>query len=158
MNPLNPETIKTAMSEAIEIAKANSRAPFGCVLFDLSLNRTVATGLNRSDQNPLHHGEIVAINNYVEQGGRNWSNLSLFTTAEPCCMCQGAILWSGIRQVVFGTSIATLKRQGWHQIDITSAKLTRLSWRTDLDIRPGIMQAECDELFRTAMRLRTSQH
>lgn len=31
-------------------------------------------------------------------------NLTLYTTAEPCMMCAGGILWSGIRKVVFGVS------------------------------------------------------
>ena len=33
------------------------------------------------------------------------SQLVLYTTAEPCPMCQGAISWSGIGTVVSGTSI-----------------------------------------------------
>ena len=33
-------------------------------------------------------------------------------------MCQGAILWSGIETVVYGTSIRFLQSQEWRQIDI----------------------------------------
>ena len=31
-------------------------------------------------------------------------NLRLYVTAEPCMMCLGAILWSGIKEVYFGVS------------------------------------------------------
>ena len=33
---------------------------------------------------------------------------TLYTSAEPCAMCSGAIFWSGIRRVVFGLSTAKL--------------------------------------------------
>lgn len=36
-------------------------------------------------------------------------NLTLYTTAEPCMMCAGGILWSGIRRVVFGVSTAQVE-------------------------------------------------
>lgn len=32
-----------------------------------------------------------------------------YTTAEPCPMCQAAILWSGIGTVVLGSSIRSLQ-------------------------------------------------
>ncbi len=35
--------------------------------------------------------------------------LTLYTTAEPCMMCAGGILWSGIRRVVFGVSTANVE-------------------------------------------------
>ncbi|MFN3194069.1 MAG: nucleoside deaminase [Aureliella sp.] len=157
MESLSDELAIRLMDEAIEIAKSNPRAPFGCILFDVSLNQTVARGVNNSKENPLLHGEIVAINSYAETGHDRWSDLALITTAEPCCMCQGAILWSGIEQVVYGSSIATLKQQGWRQIDIASARLAQLSWRMDLGIRQGILEAECDALFREAMQVKDSQ-
>ena len=31
-------------------------------------------------------------------------NLTLFITAEPCIMCTGAIIWSGIKRVVYSVS------------------------------------------------------
>ena len=83
------------MSQAIEFAQQNPQAPYGSVLVDNRLGKVVARGVNASSTNPILHGEMAAIDDYVEQSGENWSRLTLYTTAEPCCMCQGAILWAG---------------------------------------------------------------
>ncbi|MBS0260452.1 MAG: nucleoside deaminase, partial [Planctomycetes bacterium] len=74
-------------------------------------------------------------------------DLALYTTAEPCPMCMGAILWSGIRQVVFGTSIETLQRKGWRQIEITCLELVRRAPAWNCDILGGVLESECDALF-----------
>jgi tRNA(adenine34) deaminase len=142
------------MQEAIRIARTNPLAPFGCILFDGSQQKIVATGKNQSQINPLLHGEIAAIDAYAKLREKDWSKISLFTTAEPCCMCQGAILWSGIGRLVFGTSIDTLSRQGWSQIDIPCSEIARRSWRPDLKIRSGVQEAECDALFANAIQQR----
>jgi tRNA(adenine34) deaminase len=142
------------MQEAIRVARMNPSAPFGCILYDRSLRKIVATGVNQSHSNPLLHGEIAAIDAYAKRREENWSEISLFTTAEPCCMCQGAILWSGISRLVFGTSIDTLSRHGWSQIDISCSEIARRSWRPELKIRPGVQEAECDALFADAIQLR----
>lgn len=142
------------MREALAIARRNLRAPFGAVLVDRSLDKVVACGVNQSHANPTLHGEIAAINDYVRQDGKHWSELTLYTTAEPCCMCQGAILWSGITEVVFGTSIAELQQQGWRQIDIPSQEVVSRSWRPHLGITPGVLSGECGELFHQAIEER----
>jgi tRNA(Arg) A34 adenosine deaminase TadA len=81
--------------------------------------KIVAEGWNKSLTNPTWHGEIDAINQLAKsQAEHEGQDLVLYTTAEPCPMCQGAILWSGIETVVYGTSIRFLQSQGWRQIDI----------------------------------------
>ena len=142
------------MLEAIAIARENPRAPFGAVLVDRSLGTIVARGCNQSHANPTLHGEIAAINDYVRQHGKNWCDLTLYTTAEPCCMCQGAIIWSGISEVVFGSSIAELLQLGWRQIDIPSQEVVSRSWLPHLGITAGVLSEECGELFRRAIQER----
>ena len=34
---------------------------------------------------------------------------TLYSSAEPCVMCSGAIFWSGIGRVVFGTNVVRLR-------------------------------------------------
>ena len=46
-------------------------------------------------------------------------------------MCQGAILWSGIETVVFGSSIRFLQSRGWSQIDITAEEVVRRTHSVD---------------------------
>jgi hypothetical protein len=64
-----------------------------------SIGQIVAEGWNKSSANPTWHGEIDAINRLAESPVKlESSQLVLYTTAEPCPMCQGAILWSAAVQ------------------------------------------------------------
>ena len=136
------------MRRAIEVALRNPRCPFGAVLVDSANGEIVAEGLNNSQASPLLHGEIDAIGRCAaELPTVEWSNLWLYTTAEPCCMCQGAILWAGIRRVVFGTSIGTLKSMGWRQIDISAAEVVKRTPDAQCELVGGLLESECDALF-----------
>jgi tRNA(Arg) A34 adenosine deaminase TadA len=138
------------MRTAIQVGKGNPAAPFGAVLVDMSTCEVVAEGVNRSRDNPTWHGEIVALNAYAASGQRHWDRLRLFTTAEPCCMCQAAILWARIPEVVFGTSVATLRRLGWNQFDCTADEVVALASFTHCKIIGGVLADECDRLFEQA--------
>ena len=135
------------MALAIDIGKRNPKAPFGSVLVDSESHDIAATGLNQSASNPTLHGEMVAINNYAELGINQWNRLTLFTTAEPCCMCQAAIIWAGIPTVVFGTSIRTLKHLGLRQFDLTANQVIAAARFADCKLIGGVAEKQCDQLF-----------
>ena len=140
------------MQLAITAATRNPRAPFGCVIVDQDLGEVVATGVNRSSEHPALHGEMAAINDYVERGDNSWHRLTLYSTAEPCCMCQGAVLWSGISEVVFGISIAQLCGLGWRQINIPAREVVKRSWTGEVSIVGGVELAACEALFQAARK------
>ena len=107
------------MRRAIEIARGNPDAPFGCVIADEETGEVVAEGLNDAEKSPILHGETDAVIRLSEDDPDvDTSRLVLYTTAEPCPMCSGAILWAGIPRVVYGTSIETLKTLGLPHIDL----------------------------------------
>lgn len=138
---------ETFMRKAIEVGRQNPAAPFGSVLVDSRTGEIVASGVNQMTANPTLHGEIAAINAYARRGLVDWRELTLYTTAEPCCMCQGAILWAGIRTVVFGVSIAYLKSIGWNQIEIPAKEVVARSWDPGVCVIGDVCLAECQELF-----------
>ncbi|XP_037043680.1 guanine deaminase-like [Bradysia coprophila] len=106
---------------------ANARGDEVCV----GVNQMSTTG------NPSAHGEMVAINNCTdiltakdgryrlspEEALNAFSQLSLYTNAESCPMCASAVRWAGFKEYIFGTSIGTLTKAGWDQIQITSHKI-----------------------------------
>jgi tRNA(Arg) A34 adenosine deaminase TadA len=140
------------MRRAIALAAGDPGAPFAAILVERDTDRIVAEGINRHAENPTWHGEIDVINRYAaRERAVDWARLRLYTTAEPCCMCQGAILWAGIPEVVFGTSIRTLQQLGWRQIELTAAEVTRRARFAQCRLIGGVLEAECDELFRRAM-------
>ena len=138
------------MRRAIQLAQRNRRAPFAALLVDIATDNVLAEGINRAAENPVLHGEIDAINNYAASGDGRWTSLRLYTTAEPCCMCQAAIIWAGIPEVVFGTSIKTLVELGWNQFDMTAEGVAATGSFMPCKIIGGVLAPECDRLFATA--------
>jgi tRNA(adenine34) deaminase len=137
------------MRRAIEQARQVPDLPFGAVIVEGRTGEVLAEGHNRSQENPTFHGEMDVINRLAaEHRVRDWSELVLYTTAEPCPMCQAAIEWAGISQVVYGTSIPFLQQLGWWQIDIRAEEvIRRTSFRTTA-ILGGVLEEECNQLFR----------
>lgn len=137
------------MRYAIEAAANNPAAPFGAVIVDRERKEILARGFNRSLQNPVWHGEIDAINRCVAQHpGIDWKRLALYTTAEPCPMCQSAIIWAGMPLVVYGTSIPFLKQLGWGQIDIRAEQVSQAAAFRSITVIGGVLEEECNALFR----------
>jgi tRNA(adenine34) deaminase len=136
------------MAIAIEAAMGSPIAPFGAVIVDRRTGEIVCTGANDSHGNPTHHGEIVAINNCArEHPGLEWREMALYTTAEPCPMCAGAITWARIGETVYGTSIDTLVSLGVGQILIDSPTVARSAPFYRGRFIAGVLRAETDRLF-----------
>lgn len=108
------------MSQAVDAA-SDAHSPFAAVIVDRRDRRIVCRGINRKRDNPVLHGEVSAILKCAESDADvDWQRLALYTTAEPCPMCAGAIVWAGIPEVVYGTSIADLISLGINQIHLES--------------------------------------
>jgi len=143
------------MRRAIELAANVPDFPFGALIVDRGSGEILSEGWNKSSINPTFHGEIDAINQLaLTHPGIDANKLVLYTTAEPCPMCQGAILWTGIEMVVFGTSIRSLQKMGWRQIDILAEEVIRRSPAWKCTITGGVLEQECDALFAMAISRR----
>jgi tRNA(Arg) A34 adenosine deaminase TadA len=102
------------MRLAIAVSRANvergTGGPFGAAVFEQTTGRLVAVGMNSVVRlnNCTLHGEMVAFmmaQHAVGSFSLNAPGLAaheLFTSCEPCAMCLGATLWSGVRRVVYG--------------------------------------------------------
>lgn len=147
MNTISSSFHEIMMRHALVIARQNPNHPFGAVIASFT-GDVIAEGVNRVPENPTWHGEIDAINECVNShSDPDWTQYILYSTAEPCPMCLSAILWTGIPAVVYGTSVATLKRLGWDQFDLSSDHLIEQSWTSEFQLQGGVLEEECDELF-----------
>lgn len=106
------------MNEAIKEARKGIEkgdgGPFGCVV--VKDNEIIGRGHNKvlANNDPTAHGEIMAIRDACKnQNTFNLSGCELYTTAEPCPMCFGAILWSRISKVCYGCNIKDTKEIGF---------------------------------------------
>lgn len=152
---VDPAAHERHMRRAIEIARSNPDAPFGCVIADRKTGEVLAEGLNDAAKNPILHGETDAILNLARTDPDvDCTRLVLYTTAEPCPMCSGAILWCGIPHVVFGTSIATLERLDLPQISLSCGEIARRASSSFVhpEITGGVLEGECDALFEEMAR------
>lgn len=141
------------MRRAIEIARGNPDAPFGCVIVEEETGEILAEGLNDAEKSPVLHGETAAVMDLFD--GRpdvDPSGLVLYTTAEPCPMCSGAILWSGIPRVVLGTRLETLKRLGRPLIDLPCEEVSRRASFGGFEVERGVLEGECDALYEEMSR------
>jgi tRNA(adenine34) deaminase len=142
------------MRGAIRLAGNNPKYPFAALLVD-EQKGVVAEGWNRSVQNPTWHGEMDAINKCAAANPKiDWTKLTLYTTAEPCAMCQGAVAWAGIKRVVFGSSIPFLKSLNWWAIDIRAEELARLAAFRECVVVGGVLEEDCNKLFRAALNIK----
>ena len=141
------------MRRAITLSSRNPDAPFGCVIVDSQTEEVLAEGVNDAGKSPILHGETAAIIDLFDsRPDADPTRLVLYTTAEPCPMCSGAILWSEIPEVVYGTSIQTLKRLELPQIDLPCEEVSnKASWR-GFAATGGVLEAECDALFERVAR------
>ena len=92
-----------AVKEAYDGINNSHGGPFGAVI--VKNGNIVGKGHNcvLKNQDPTQHGEMVAIKDACGKlGTYNLEGCELYTTAEPCPMCLGAILWAGIDKVYYG--------------------------------------------------------
>ena len=106
------------MKVAIELARRNvaenTGGPFGCAIFEKDIVtgkcKLFSVGTNRvvSLNNSTLHAEMVAIQ-FAQKKGKHFSlrgdvgtkkEYYLFTSCEPCAMCLGGTMWSGVNKLV----------------------------------------------------------
>src|SRR4051794_25583262 len=139
---------EAAMRLAIAAAKANPFYPFGAVIIGAADRAVLARGVNNGKTNPILHGEIVAINDYVARhGNRGWADGILYTTGEPCPMCMSALAWARIGGGVYCTSIETLRRVGIDQILLPATAVIDAAPFYRGEILGEVLASETDALF-----------
>lgn len=104
ITPYNDEYfMKQALQEAFK-ALEKDEVPIGAVV--VANNQIIARSHNFTEH--LHdvtaHAEMQAITAASEYlGGKYLTGCTLYVTVEPCVMCAGALYWSQLDKVVFGT-------------------------------------------------------
>ena len=136
------------MMLAIAVARQNveraTGGPFGAAVFETDSGRVVSIGMNSVVRlnNCTLHGEIVAFMMAQQRVGSytlhapNLPRHELFTSCEPCAMCLGAALWSGVRRVVSGAA-----RDDASKLDFEEGPVFPESYR-DLEARGIAIERE----------------
>ncbi len=98
------------LREAIALSQSSREQghhPFGALVADAQGHVIARAGNNSTPPqgDPTQHAELAA----AAQAARKMSpqtlvDCTLYTSAEPCCMCAGAVYWCGIGRVVYALS------------------------------------------------------
>ncbi|MDY7548448.1 nucleoside deaminase [Glaciimonas sp. CA11.2] len=92
-------------------SKQRGRHPFAALVADEDGNVVVTAGNNSMppEGDPTQHAELIAAAQAAQKlSPEQLAKSTLYTSAEPCCMCAGAIYWTGIGRVVYALSEHTL--------------------------------------------------
>ncbi|ABR90256.1 cytosine/adenosine deaminase [Janthinobacterium sp. Marseille] len=90
-----------------EESKQRGRHPFAALVADEHGNVIVTAGNNSMppEGDPTQHAELLAAARAAQKlSPEQLAKSTLYTSAEPCCMCSGAIYWTGIGRVVYALS------------------------------------------------------
>lgn len=136
--------MRIALEEAAR-GKAEGNLAVGSII--VRNGEVIAQGRNlvNSTYDPTAHAETVAI----REAGKAWkevdfSGCTLYTTFEPCPMCCGAIMVSGISMVVMGGRPGPGESR-WR--DYTLEELIEMAgWGDRLDVVTGILTQECVDI------------
>jgi tRNA(Arg) A34 adenosine deaminase TadA/predicted enzyme related to lactoylglutathione lyase len=95
------------LHEVIALSRASrddGRHPFAAMVTANDGTR-IAQAMNASAVDPTCHAEVEAVRLAARQAGREaLRSATLYSSAEPCAMCAGAIYWSGIGRVAYALS------------------------------------------------------
>jgi len=124
-----------------ELARCNveheTGGPFGAIVFDAETGVPVSFGVNSVARlnNSVLHAEVMAImlaqasvGHYSLCAARQ-PRLELFSSCEPCAMCLGAVLWSGIERIVCAASHADATALGFDEGPVTPQSWAYLAER-----------------------------
>ena len=121
--------LRQAIALAHQARQAGER-PFGAILVQNDEVIAKAKDQCRALNDPTAHAELRLISSYCNESKLfDLTDITIYSCAEPCVMCSGAIKWSGISRVVFGVPQAILQ-----------------------NVSGGRLKPTCEELVNTGVR------
>jgi tRNA(Arg) A34 adenosine deaminase TadA len=110
------------MRLAVTLSKLNVEhggSPFGAAVF--AGTRLIAAGVNcvLSSGLSIAHAEIVALlraqKALAHHPDKPAGPYTLFSSAEPCCQCFGALIWSGVQELVCAANTSDVEAIGFDE-------------------------------------------
>lgn len=116
MKKSHEEYLRRAVEVSRE-ARAKGNTPFGAILVDKGGNIVMEQGnVEISEKRCTGHAEASLAERASHEFSKEFLwDCTLYTTAEPCCMCAGAIYWANIGTVAYAmTERRLLELTGSH--------------------------------------------
>lgn len=155
--PVQIDGDEARMRFVIELARANvahrTGGPFAAAVFRSDDGMLVSAGVNSVTRlnNAALHAEVVAlmfaqarVGSYTLRAAG--ASYELVTSCEPCAMCLGAILWSGVRRLVCGATRDDAERVGFDEGPVFPESYAYLE-RRGITVVRQVMRAEAAEVL-----------
>jgi tRNA(Arg) A34 adenosine deaminase TadA len=147
--PDDESRMRLAVTLSRENVERDTGGPFGAAVFERASGKLVAVGVNSVVRlgNCALHAEMVAFMMAQRRvgsftlAGPGMPDHELVTSCEPCAMCLGATLWSGVRRVVYGAAREDASLLGFEEGPVFPASYAYLEER-GVSIVRGVVRAE----------------
>ena len=108
------QSILRKIHDKTKLGIDNGKGPFYAELYDEHYNFVVgASNSVIETQCALNHAEMNTLKLAFERF-KNYNldqyKLTLFVNAEPCIMCLGAIMWSGVNRIIFSVPSSEVEK------------------------------------------------
>jgi len=111
LSPLDDEKFLRRAFEVAQHARIHGNHPFGAILVSGTgeILLEVENGYMPDRDMTGHAERLLATAASKQFDPKFLASCTLYSSAEPCCMCAGALYWAGIGRVVYGLSERRLK-------------------------------------------------
>jgi tRNA(Arg) A34 adenosine deaminase TadA len=143
------------MAVGIRLARENvergTGGPFGAAVVERASGRLVSVGVNIvvAAQSSVLHAEVVALM-FAHRALASYTlapGHELVASCDPCAMCLGAALWSGVTRIVTGAA-----RDDAREVGFDEGPVFRESWRyaeqRGIEVVRGIRREEASAVLR----------
>lgn len=132
------DLLRRALQQARE-AEGVGDHPYGCVITGPSGTITARNSVETTSDCTAH-AELAAVREATARWGLDLSGFTLLTTFEPCAMCTGAIVNSGIRDLVIAVDSAPgIEATGTYSVE---RLLDLLGLRGEFTLTRGVLEDE----------------
>ena len=111
---LKAQKIMLGVYEKTSDGVKQGKCPFYSEIYDKN-GKLIAASSNSvvEDNCSIYHAEVNTLkkaHSYYKQYNLAPKDLTIYVNAEPCIMCAGAIMWSGVKTVYFGVPSKSVEK------------------------------------------------
>ncbi len=151
--PSDEDRMQLAINLAHENIRRGTGGPFGAVV-TTTAGKLVGVGVNGVTRllNSTAHAEMVAIQiaqrpfHAYSLRDQEGGSFELVSSCEPCAMCLGATLWSGVSRLVTGAQREDAEALGFDEGPVFESSYEYLVSR-GITVRRGVMREEAREVL-----------
>ena len=135
---------------AMRNVERGTGGPFAAAVFEQKSGRLVSVGVNRvvPENCSVAHAEVLAIGlaqvalGTYDLGDREQQRLQLVSSSQMCAMCLGAVVWSGVAEVVYSTTSGDVIATVGFDEGPTPADYSRQLAHRGISVVAGVMRDE----------------